>query len=332
VDIQTLAAEKFQSTGKGLTYKDLLRPQYRRADSSKRAQRILKYHKNRGNLITNTPISIPQEYFCNKEHARLSALYNERSILPQPSGLTSSKADHENAIAERKKAENLGHAVVLAVSDADGVAPTGMHNVHIHVTLPSPAYAKEVYEERLHYIKPQNTKQRAKKLEAKMDNYRVRCLVYPHGKIIITIPCTEKPFPINLDSPEQTSIEFIALVAAIRHQLTTNWLSDSRGIIVPPIQSDAWRFVHADLNWDIPTTALNFLDMCDVQITHFNDVWRFYKKQIDNHLYVRIEQGTHQFSNALTTVSFNESIGATIIAAVKEARDKLRVMKEGAAL
>jgi hypothetical protein len=45
--------------------------------------------------------------------------------------------------------------------------------------------------------------------------------------------------------------------------------------------------------------------------------------------YVRVEEGTHSFSNAFTTTSFNSSIGSPIIAAVGEAREKLRVMTGG---
>jgi hypothetical protein len=49
-DIQTLAGTKFQNTDKGLTYKDLLRPGYKRANTAKQAQYILQYHLKRGNI------------------------------------------------------------------------------------------------------------------------------------------------------------------------------------------------------------------------------------------------------------------------------------------
>ena len=88
--IQRAANLKFESTnGKGLTYKDLLKPKYRLANTIEQAQRILRYHKNKGNLFTNNKKSFPQEYFGSLRDAQLAQIKKDiekSSIHTEPRG------------------------------------------------------------------------------------------------------------------------------------------------------------------------------------------------------------------------------------------------------
>lgn len=217
---------------------------------------------------------------------------------------------------ETTKANNLLEAVGIA---AKGRVPTGMHNIHIHVNLPS-EYITEVYNERLAQVPPQKTKQQAKRLDARIDNFLVRCLVYPKGKIVITIPCSARPFPIShIRDANNITSDFNAFVAQIRYFLCSR-ISDFRGIIVPPIHSRSWRLIQADINWDIPTTAMNFSTMCNIQVTRLSGIiLRVYRKSIEGHKYVRVEEATHGFANS----SFDANIGSTIIDAIKHAQKEL---------
>jgi hypothetical protein len=329
-DIQALAGSKFQCTGKGLTFKDLLKSQYKRAYTKEQAQDILHYHKKRGNLYTNSCRTKPQQYFCNEVDAEQAALYNSTITHIEPSGSSTSTAtkkatviDSNKAMSDELKAQNLAQAVDLAASNTDGKLPIGMHNIHIHVNL-HPLYVSEAYYERLKDVKPQNTRQKGKLLEIKIDGYNIKCLVYPKGKIMIAIPCSNNPFPISPNAPERTTSDFNHFIAQIRGFLCSQ-LSDYRGRIVPPIHDSSWRLVHADLNWDVPTTTLNFLSMCDIQVTRLiNDViLRVYRKMQNREPHIRVEKGTHPFSNDATSTSFDEFIGPTIIAAVKDAQKEL---------
>jgi hypothetical protein len=81
--IQYLAYTKFDKTGKGITYKDLIK----HGKTPKQAKNILHYHKNKGNLYANSPITIPQHYFCSREDAIEAATYNNRNIHPDPMGV-----------------------------------------------------------------------------------------------------------------------------------------------------------------------------------------------------------------------------------------------------
>ena len=158
------------------------------------------------------------------------------------------------------------------------------------------------------------------------DAYVKVFLLFSDRRPSFVLPSEIPPGTQKRPGPTIASLsDFNSFVAQIRGFLCSQ-LSDYRGRIIPPIHSPAWRLVHADLNWDIPTTTLNFLAMTDIQVTRPNDViLRVYKKMLNREPYVRVEKGTHPFSNAFTNISFNNSIGQTIIGAVKETQKELSV-------
>ncbi len=135
------------------------------------------------------------------------------------------------------------------------------------------------------------------------------------------IPCSDNPFPIALDAPaSQLTSDFNSFIAQIRRVICSH-LSDNRGRIVPPIHHQNWRLIHADLNWDIPATMLNYLGMDGLQITKVGDVvQRIYRKRIRGERFIRVEEGTHPFPR---NANFTVEIGETIIAVVRQAREEL---------
>jgi hypothetical protein len=172
------------------------------------------------------------------------------------------------------------------------------------------------------HVQPSPTKEKSRRVKAMIDDFEVELLFYPKNKVVIMVPCTDRPFPISLDSSERVTSDFNSFVAQIRRVICTH-LSDGRGRIVPPIHSPAWRLIHGDLNWDIPTTMLNYLGMDGIQVTKVNDaILRVYRKRLRGERFVRVEEDTHPFRNA---VSFDESVGSIIISAAKEAQKELRV-------
>jgi hypothetical protein len=212
--------------------------------------------------------------------------------------------------------------------DTNGIVPVGMHDIHIHVNLPS-EYANEVYENRLANVPPQNTKQRAKRIQKRIDDYLVTCLIYPKSsKAIITIPCSDKQFPLSpfLDDDNTLTAEFNDFVGQIRAFLATS-LSDTKGIIVPPIHSSRWRFIQADLAWDTPISIQEYRVMCNIQLKTWNGVrLQLYRKRMEGgHYYARVEERFHQFStkDGNKSTSFNSNIGSTIKDAVKNAQEEI---------
>jgi hypothetical protein len=215
----------------------------------------------------------------------------------------------------------------LAVSYSSANFPTGLHNIRIHLNLNNP---QEAYNERLNLKRNPNVyftlhSNQEKRLETRIDGYLVQASVFPSGKVVISIPCSKKPFPITMHSPLQTTSDFTSLIAEIRRFLV-QCLLDFNGRLVPPIHAPTWRLVHADINWDVPSTALNFLTMNDIQITLLDNViLRIYRKKLDDaKTYIRVE-GTHSFGNAPVGT---DEIGPIIVTAAEELAQRLAMKKE----
>jgi hypothetical protein len=335
-EIQGLASLKFKSTDykKGLIWKDLLKEKYKCADTQKDAQRILKYHVVNHNLFTKGRTS-PQQYFATLQDAQLAYENNHKelfSIPTQPMGVVDVNSVSETidttlmtlSQEELTKADTLTNKILDATG---GIVPAGMHNIHIHVNLP-PEYADIVYNERLVDVPPQKTKQRAKKIQDRIDGYLVTCLIYPRSsKAIITIPCSDTQFPLApfLDDNTLTA-EFNGFVDQIRHFMATR-LADKKGIIVPPIHSSRWRFIQADLAWDAPISISEYRIMTNIQLKTWNGVrLQLYKKRMANgNYYARVEERFHPFStkDGNKSTSFNDSIGSTIKEAVRNAQEEI---------
>lgn len=338
-EMQRRANLKFETTnGRGITYKDLLKPKYRLANTIEQAQRILRYHKNKGNLFTNNTKTIPQEYFSSPEDAQLAQMKNnleKSSIHTEPMGVVDNTPSFNEPIeidSELERELELARkqdALTLAILNAgNGRIPVSMHNIHIHVNLPSQC-VDEVYNFRLRHKPPSQTRQKDKRLEIRLDRFLVTCRFFPESPtVIITIPCSEAPFllspvPIGDTNNRLTSL-FKDFASQIRGVMCVD-LRDTTGAIIPPIDSSRWRFIQADLGWDTPITPKQYRVMTNVQLTTFNDiVLQIYKKRISGHYFARVEERNHQFSNQQTTTSFDNDIGPKITEAFKSAQTAIR--------
>lgn len=329
-EIKSLARVIFLKKGRGLTYKDLLKGRYKRADTPEQAQYLLQYHKKKRSLHANSPMTIPQRYFSTTEDVELAASISKKTTHPEVSGAKSPAAyrGEEANQAQRQyegeqeeeaiKAQNFAHAVELAASKWSG-RQWEMHNIRLDLKLPPEAY----HHAGLSKIIPQNTNQKAKKIEAIVDGYVVPILIYPNGRVVIWIGRTEKPFPISLNSSERTTSSLTALAAQIRRVLCV-YLSDVHNKIVPPVH--LWRLMQADLNTDIRTTVRNYLGMVDVQLERAEDVLLgIYKKMLeerdqDHHLYIRVEGRAYQFRGG---APLNDLVGSTVIFATERIQKEL---------
>lgn len=347
--IKRIADAIFDSKGRGLTYEDLLKPPYKCANTEQQARNILYYHQKKGTLYSNpSSMTIPQQYFLSKQDAEEVAINHKKSILckpkapviyplrksstpPQPTGVASIKIVSNYAeitAIEDKKVDNLAEAIDRVSQDAGGELPTGIHNIRIHLSLPQ-EYVTEVYYERLaHLSEPPTKREKAKTVSTMIDGFEVRMKFYPKSNtVVIMVPCSDVPFPISLNSPERVTSDFNSFVAQIRRVICAH-LSDNKGRIVPPIHSPVWRLIHADINWDIPTTTLSYLSMDGIQVTKVNDiVVRVYRKRIMGERFVRVEEGVHSFMKD-TQEGFNDSIGSVIVGAARRAQKKLPVSAE----
>jgi hypothetical protein len=342
--IQTIANDIFERKGRGITFRDLISGKHKCVDSAKQAQNILYYHKKRGTLCTSSHHRTrPRQYYLSAQDAEEAVinykkrnnnndLLNKSSTHNHLTGVkhsimaTDLEEKMSTTLVEDKKADNLAEVIDRIAEHTHGELPVGLHNIRIHLDLPK-EYAKETYYERLHYIKSSGTREKAKKVEALIDGFKLQLLFYPNNKVVIMVPCSDRPFPISLDSPDRLTSDFISFVAQIR-RVIVSYLSDMRGRIVPPIHHPSWRLIHADMNWDVPATMLNYLGMDGgIQVIKAGEaVLRVYRKRLKNgERFIRVEEGVHLFRSASS--SFNWSIGQTIVEAAIGARKKLRTMK-----
>jgi hypothetical protein len=82
--VQSIANDKFERTGKGLTYWDLYKDRrYKLVSTDKQARNTLYYAKNAGFLHTSPVMTIPQQYFATKDQAELAAIKNTHSQTTQ---------------------------------------------------------------------------------------------------------------------------------------------------------------------------------------------------------------------------------------------------------
>jgi hypothetical protein len=344
-DIKAIANDIFkQYDGRGIIYKDLIKGKHKRVDTKKQAQKILRNHKDRGNLFTNSIRIKPQEYYQSKQDAEEAALkYNNNSLRHiHPTGVNTSNnplytplTDTEIAIEERK-VDSITEAIELIAKDHDGRLPVGLHNIRLTLQLP-PELTSEVYHEHLSDIPPSSTREKSKRIAFKVDGFKVDVFFYPNknAKTVIIVSCSNRPFPISLNSPERTTSDFTSFVAQIRGAICRR-LSDGNGRIVPPVHNArCWRLASAEFNWDLTVTTMQYLGMDGLQITKVNDITqRIYRKRIEGKHVMRIEETVHSFPSAEEEKigrAIDNSVGDSLVAAAKAVKKNLsmRVVVEG---
>jgi hypothetical protein len=362
IDVEAAADSKYKNYGEGITYKDILKRFPGLVKTIGQSQDILRNHKNKAKLYTCHRTK-PQQYFLSREQAELAALSYKKSThsnliedttcntkqkphLPLYSDKYAScyNANAWEVIPEELEkeqeliAQNTIQAIQLASS---GRIPTGLHNILIHLTL-FPGTEQEAYDTRLADLQPSEKNNKAKCLETKIDGYLIRYRVYPHGKVIIHIPSTRKPFLILDDYATSQLISsaytlfpdyFLPFIAQIRDYLQRRLSDNIQCKIVPPLQgpTSTWVLKHADLNWDVPTPPINYkVFPSPIQIPRLNGIFlKVYRKMSLQHkTCLRVEDGVHKFNFPFTDASCY--LGPTIKSAAKDVMRKLSVIsREG---
>jgi hypothetical protein len=205
-----------------------------------------------------------------------------------------------------------------------------MHNIRLFLQIP-PQYAKEVYYERLSHIPESKTKEKAKKLSTKIDNYKIDIFFYPteNRKTVIYTSCSDKPFPISLNTPQRVTSDFTSFVAQIHHFICSH-ISDYRGKIIGPIHNTQyWTTGRFEYNWDIPTTTLQFLGMDGIQVTGVDDVIkRVYRKRFSDNgkRCIRLEESVDLaalLGKKRSELPIDDTIGFSLVEAAKAVKKRL---------
>jgi hypothetical protein len=180
----------------------------------------------------------------------------------------------------------------------------GLHKILIHLEVYR-GREEEAYEERLYDVAPHPNNNKAKILETDVEIsnrvYHIKAAVFPSGKIIVDVPCSDNPFPIWLQDHQKTNRDFLCLLVNIRYFLQDK-LKDAHSRFIPPTHNPCWRLKNCDINFDIPTTAINLFAFPDMQVKQFFNVAvsRIYAKMLNAQPYIRIEKACKNFDMPIT--------------------------------
>jgi hypothetical protein len=211
----------------------------------------------------------------------------------------------------------------MITEDHNGNLPVGLHNIRISLQL-APQNAQEVYNERLAHIPPSGTKEKSKRIATKIDGFNVDVFFYPNPnkKTVIIISCSDRPFPLSLNSPDRVTSDFTSFVAQIRGFICRH-LSDFRGVIVPPVHNArCWRLACAEFNWDLRCTSMQYLGMDGVQISTVDKITkRIYRKRMqDGKRSIRVEEAA---PIPPEMAAIDGSVGESLVQAAKQARRRI---------
>ena len=257
--LEELAVEK---GSKGITWKDI---RDRFSCSKGEAQRKLKYLHSKRMLFTAQDLMDQGLYFTTSFRNRKPQRYYAYSIKAEiieeikkelknvpvhPTGLSLSKPSLSNGL-ELQKAQSF-----LDVLCSVGGHPLYIHKLHLQLSVASEYYHTSTTTTTLQQTKRNKGKQHLERM-ARAD---VNFVVYPNGKVMISVACSNNPF--KLETEEDESILF-SFLGQVRDRLLY-LLNDPRERAVPSIMQ--WRLSGCDINKDIEISDLMQLSAINIQL------------------------------------------------------------------
>ena len=281
--IEELAAEK---ASEGITWK-YLRDKF--SCSKGEAQRKLKYFHSTGMLFTaqdlidqglDLPSTFgnrkPQRYYARSMKADIIEEIKKevKNVLVHPTGITISKYPLSNQL-ELQKAQSL----VDVLSSLGGYS-LYIHRLHLQLSIAPEYYHTSTTITAL----PQTKRNKGKQYLERMARADVNFVIYPNGKIMISVACSNSPFKLETDEDESTLFSFLG---QIRDRLLYI-VNDPRERAIPNIME--WRLSGCDINKDIEISDMVQLSSIDIQLNCADRVFRLYVKSLHDKAVYRCEE------------------------------------------
>ena len=276
-EIEDLACQKFSQFKKGITFADLTKLGLWK----KQAQRKLKDNCEDQSIPIKNKVLFapkrhrPQQYYPVCLRAEVTEhLAKKENALINPTGLTTNSGHPLSNVLGCQKAQNLLH-VLLALPNV----PLKIHNFHLETTI-DPGYYSSL---------PQDSNEKWRKNKGKPHSERmargdITFLVYPNGKVLVTIACSNRPFNLERDEDESNIFSFLGQV---RDRLLF-YLGDPREHTVPPLME--WRLRECDINKDVEVNDRMQLTAIDIQLKDLDRVFRLYVKTLGDKAVYRVEE------------------------------------------
>ena len=284
-----LAIKKYTKSHLGIDFTDLEQFGYKKRN----AQSILKRmcsetHDIDGQkhppLLFRSPIrSCPQKYYPASVKADVIEYMKKKKMVPtDPTEVTTSlitpfsKSRHPlSNVIESGKANSFLEALILIPYQ-----PAYIHNIHLQVDIDCNEYE--------HIIGKEEARCRSKEHEERIGAVKgmpnVTYMIYPRGRIMVYVKCSENPFRLETENDVSYLFSFLGQV---RDRMVI-WLHDLRETVVPSIME--WRLLQCDINRDVELTTKAQITLPDIQLKYADRVFRLYVKSLHDKAVYRAEE------------------------------------------
>jgi hypothetical protein len=250
--IEEVAIQKYRTCGKGIDFSDVMKFRCSKA----KAQRILKdcCRQRMGKdgtlhapiLFRSPKRTSPQRYYPSVLKADIFEKLKQRGNVPiELTEVTSSNRPLSNLVVQQLKAQNL-----LDILHLFGSSPLYIHKLQLQLSLGSGYYTD--------IQKTSSKHNKAKQHEEKIGTSIVKYLVYPKGKVMVFVACSNNPFKLE----DETDVSILySFTGQVRDRLLY-LVTDPHERIVPPIMK--WILTGCDINKDV--TVSNLLQLTAINI------------------------------------------------------------------
>jgi hypothetical protein len=197
--IEELAIQKYRRCGKGIDFSDVMKF----CCSKTKAQRILKHCCGQRILFRSPKRTSPQRYYPSRLKADILENLKQKGNVPihltELGSFSSSKASLSTLVVEEQKAQNL-----YDILYSFGRCLLYIHKLQLKLSLES-RYYTDIQKSSSKYNK-------AKQHEEKIGTSIVKYLVYPNGKTMIFVACSNNPFKLEDESDVSIIYAFLGQV------------------------------------------------------------------------------------------------------------------------
>jgi len=278
--MEELAIQKYRTTGEGIVFTDVTRAF---PCSKNKAQRILKDCCNKtGNnsrplLFRSFKRTSPQQYFPSCIRADIvEDLKKRENVLKHPTEVSYSSKSPLSNLHTQQKSQNF-----LDVLTSLPFAPKCIHKLQLQLSVNSKGYD----DLKLFFDKYKSNRiTHTERIGKAQGIPNVTYIVYPKGKIMVYIACSDRPFKLETDNDVSSLFVFFGQV---RDRLL-HLLCDIRERMVPGVME--WSLIQCDVNRDVKVDDSMQLTLPDIQLKYTDRVFRLYVKSLHDKAVCRGEE------------------------------------------
>jgi hypothetical protein len=261
--IEELAVQKYRACGQGIDFSDVMEFHC----SKTNAQRILKDCCGQRILFRSPKRTNPQRFYPSILKADILENLKQKGNVP----IHLTEVLSSNTSLKEQKAQNL-----FDILCSFGGYPLYIHKLQLQLSLESRYYTD--------IQKSSSKHNKSKQHEEKIGASIVKYLVYPNGKTMVFVACSNNPF--KLEDESDVSILY-AFLGQVRDRLLY-LMTDPHERIVPSIMK--WILTGCDINKDVIVTDMLQLTAINIQLKDADRVFRLYIKSLGDKAVYRVEE------------------------------------------